>query len=71
MVTIKIRENSKQSKAVIEMLKTFEFVDFQEDKPTNSLNKKNEIKLLSKKINKAGTKSAFAKLGIDYDSYSR
>ncbi|HAH54341.1 MAG TPA: hypothetical protein DCM02_03410 [Flavobacterium sp.] len=28
MVTVKIKENSKQSKAIIEMLKTFDFVDF-------------------------------------------
>jgi hypothetical protein len=28
MVTVKIKENSKQAKVVIEMLKTFDFVDF-------------------------------------------
>jgi len=36
MVTITIKENSKQAKAVIEMLKAFDFVEFQEprvDKP--------------------------------------
>lgn len=71
MVTVKIKENSKQSKAIIEMLKTFDFVEFQEDKKSSSLKTKNEISNLSKKINKAGTKKAFAKLGIDYDSYSR
>lgn len=30
-----------------------------------------EIMELSKKINSEGTKKAFAKLGIDYDSYCR
>ncbi len=28
MVTVKIKENSKQAKVVIELLKTFDFVDF-------------------------------------------
>ena len=28
MVTIKVKENSKQAKAIIEMLKTFSFVEF-------------------------------------------
>lgn len=32
MVTITIKENSKQAKAVIEMLKAFDFVEFKESK---------------------------------------
>lgn len=71
MVIVKIKENSKQSKAIIEMLRTFDFVEFQEEKENNSLTKKKEIMELSKKINKEGTKKAFEKLGLDYDSYSR
>ncbi len=31
MVTIRIKENSKQAKALIEMLKTFPFVEFKEE----------------------------------------
>ena len=31
MVTIKVKENSKQAKAIIEMLKTFSFVEFVDD----------------------------------------
>jgi hypothetical protein len=36
MVTIKIKENSKQAKAVIEMLKTFSFVEIQNTKVSES-----------------------------------
>ncbi len=36
MVTIKIKENSKQAKAVIEMLKTFSFVEIQNTKASES-----------------------------------
>jgi hypothetical protein len=72
MLVFKIKENTTQSRAVIEMLKTFDFVEFQDNEPKKSLTtKKSEITALSKKINKAGTKKAFAELGIDYDSYSR
>ena len=78
MVTITIKETSKQAKAVIEMLKTFDFVDFDKNhlnksdvKETNIRKKNADILALSKKINKIGTKKAFMKLGIDYDSYSR
>lgn len=31
MVTVRIKENSKQAKALIEMLKTFPFVEFKEE----------------------------------------
>ncbi len=31
MITIRIKENSKQAKALIEMLKTFPFVEFKEE----------------------------------------
>ena len=72
MLVFKIKENTTQSRAVVEMLKTFDFVEFQDNEPKNALTtKKSEITALSKKINKAGTKKAFAELGIDYDSYSR
>ena len=78
MVTITIKETSKQAKAVIEMLKTFDFVDFDNNelnKPAvkQTVNRKNSTNIvaLSKKINKIGTKKAFQKLGLDYDSYSR
>jgi hypothetical protein len=35
------------------------------------ISKQKQIMQLSKEINKAGSKKAFAKLGLDYDSYSR
>ena len=77
MITVNIKENSKQAKIVIEMLKTFDFVDFpanNSNEPTKKMTyaeKQKAIKELSKKVNKAGTKKAFEKLGLDYDSYSR
>lgn len=67
MVTVKIKENSKQSKAVIEMLKTFDFVKFEEEKKITTSGTLN----LSKQIKKSGTKKAFNQLGLNYDSYSR
>lgn len=39
MITITIRENSKQAKAVIEMLKTFDFVEIKETKVAKPKNK--------------------------------
>ena len=33
MVTVQIKENSKQARALVEMLKTFSFVEFVEEKP--------------------------------------
>jgi hypothetical protein len=72
MLVFRIKENTTQSRAVIEMLKTFDFVEFQDDQQKETLStKKTEITAISKKINKAGTKKAFADLGIDYDSYCR
>ena len=35
------------------------------------MNKQKEIIEISKKVNQIGTKKAFAKLGLNYDSYSR
>ena len=40
MVTITIKENSKQAKAVIEMLKTFAFVEIKETKTVKPINTK-------------------------------
>jgi hypothetical protein len=41
-------------------------------KASNSkISKQEMIMQLSKEVNKSGTKKAFAKLGLDYDSYSR
>ena len=44
MVTITIKENSKQAKAVIEMLKTFDFVEIKEPKMSKSINTKTKSK---------------------------
>lgn len=72
-ITIKIDKRTKQAKAVLEMLKTFDFVTFvnNDKEKTLSEKKKKSIEEISKEINKAGTKKAFAELGLDYDSYSR
>lgn len=45
MVTVRIKENSKQAKAFIELIKTFEFVEFVEEfgKPIGSRNKVEKI----------------------------
>lgn len=40
MVTIKIKENSKQAKAVLEMLKTFPFVEVVEKQRYNATTEK-------------------------------
>ena len=44
MVTITIKENSKQAKAVIEMLKTFDFVEIKKSKMVKPINKKAKSK---------------------------
>jgi hypothetical protein len=44
MVTITIKENSKQAKAVIEMLKTFDFVEIKESKISKPINTKAKSK---------------------------
>jgi hypothetical protein len=44
MVTITIKENSKQAKAVIEMLKTFDFVEIKESKMSKQINTKAKSK---------------------------
>ena len=44
MVTITIKENCKQAKAVIEMLKAFDFVEFKDP----GFGKPNEIKIKQK-----------------------
>ncbi len=36
MVTVHIKENSKQAKALLEMLRTFSFVEFEENPRYNS-----------------------------------
>lgn len=76
MVTVKIKENSKQAKAIVEMLKAFPFVEIIETSHENSISEtpnsiRKDIRALSKKINQAGTKKAFAKMGLDYDRCSR
>lgn len=40
MVTVKIKENSKQARLLIEMLKTFAFVEFQEKPRYNKATEK-------------------------------
>jgi len=44
-------------------------------KPTTTakpkISKQKLIMQLSKEVNRAGTKKAFAQMGLDYDSYSR
>ena len=57
MVTITIKENSKQAKAVIEMLKTFAFVEIKETKvgkPTNTKPKSKSAIELSLEEEKKG-----------------
>ena len=45
MVTIRLKENSKQAKAVIEMLKTFDFVEFVHSLGKPTVSQKNELTL--------------------------
>jgi len=40
MVTITIKENNKQAKAIIEMLRTFSFVEIHENKKMNAKTEK-------------------------------
>jgi ribosomal protein S8 len=50
MVLVKIKQNCKQSKAVLEMLKTFSFVEVIETIPKNS---NSEAQLYLKRLKKA------------------
>lgn len=45
MITVKIKENSKQAKAIIEFLKTCDFVEFLENPTVKTIKKTNSDKL--------------------------
>lgn len=71
-ITIKIDRRNKQAKAVLEMLKTFDFVKFvnNEEQKNPSANKKigkeQFIEDISKKVNKGVAEKWYKKSGITY-----
>jgi len=73
-VIVKIDKRNRQAEILLEMLKTFDFVKFmsyENEEPAIPCAKEQFIEDISKQIKRAGTKKAFADLGLDYDSYSR
>lgn len=78
MTTITINERTKAGKTFLEFARNLPFVKINEEPGLNApataikkISKQKQIMQLSKEVNKAGTKKAFEKLGLDYDSYSR
>ncbi len=66
-ILIKIDERSKQAKTVLEMLKTFDFVQFMDsDAQEKSNDKELFVAEIAKKVNKKVAKKWYDESGITY-----
>lgn len=65
MVTVRIKSTSKQAKALIEMLKTFPFVEIEEERRYNAETEKAIREVRTGKVTKAkSAEDLFGQLGI-------
>lgn len=63
-ITIRIDNRSKQANAVLEMLKTFDFVRFVDNNDQKAQSAK-KVKSTSEEINKTEIKKSFSELDLD------
>lgn len=64
MVTVKIKENSKEAAALLEYLKSLPFVEIQ-DKSTNTpQSDQKKLKAIAQKMNKSATKRMLEAYGL-------
>ncbi|GAA4802079.1 hypothetical protein GCM10023231_33750 [Olivibacter ginsenosidimutans] len=65
MVTVRIKSSNKQAKALIEMLKTFSFVEVEEEKRYNAETEKAIQEVRDGKVTKTkNSEDLFKQLGI-------